>query len=950
MENPTPKLQEFVRWVREHVRGDEKGEAQTFAERLFQAFGHAGHKEAGATMEHRIKGGSRRGRTGFADLFWPPRMLLEMKKRGERLDLHYQQAFDYWLRLTPNKPKYVILCNFDEFRIYQFDQQLDYPVDTVTLDELPTRYPALNFLFPDERRPVFGNDRVAVTRQAADRVAAAFRLMLKFKEPRPKAQRFVLQCVVAMFAEDFDLLPRGLFTQLIDDCLKGGSSHLLIGGLFAQMNRREPAGGGPFKDVTYFNGGLFSTIEPVEMRVAELEALRAAAEEDWSKVEPAIFGSIFEQSMDAAERHAFGAHFTSAADIQKVVQPTIARPWREAIEAARTARELLDLRGRLLRYRVLDPACGSGNFLYIAYRELKRIESELMAKLARLASKEAARLGEGHVSAAQFFGIDINEFAVELAKINLSVAKALALREVRETTGDGGMMFAEERPLPLDNLDANIRRDDALFCEWPAADAIIGNPPFQAKNKMQKELGADYVRRVRQRYPEVPGRADYCVYWFRRAHDELRAGCRAGLVGTNTVRQNYSREGGLDHIVAKGGTITEAVGSQVWTGEAAVHVSIVNWIKGDAPGPKTIFIQTGNDADGPYEEHTVETINSSLSPLLDVAGAGRLRANMDSGCCAQGQTHGHEGFLLSPDEAAVIRRASTSKDVVHPYLIADELIGSPGGLPGRWCIDLNDCDDLLSAKSHAHAFAHVERAVLPDIKAKAEEERADTGRETGPRQNHFQRWWKFWRGRQDMLDAIANLPRYIACGRVTKRPIFDFVSSAIHPNDAVQVFPLPDDYSFGILQSGMHWEWFKSRCSTLKGDFRYTSDTVFDTFAWPQSPQPADVRAVADAAVALRALRRKVMKQNGWSLRELYRTLETPGKNPLRDAHQALDDAVRGAYLLGRKEDVLEFLLALNRKVSQAEAAGRPVQGPGLPACITDRSAFITDDCIRMPE
>jgi type II restriction/modification system DNA methylase subunit YeeA len=205
-------IRQFVDHVRT-LKGDEKGEAQVFCDKLFRAFGHAGYKEAGATLEEQVRGKGQR--TKFADLVWRPRLLLEMKSRGEKLQRHYGQAFEYWLQLVPQRPKYVVLCNFDEFWIYDFDAQLNDPVDVVAVEDLPQRYTALNFLFPEDRPPQFGNDRVAVTRAAADKVARVFKTLVARSEPRERAQRFVLQCVVAMFAEDAELLPRGLFSQAI---------------------------------------------------------------------------------------------------------------------------------------------------------------------------------------------------------------------------------------------------------------------------------------------------------------------------------------------------------------------------------------------------------------------------------------------------------------------------------------------------------------------------------------------------------------------------------------------------------------------------------------------------------------------------------------------------------------------------------------------------------------
>jgi hypothetical protein len=199
-----------------------------------------------------------------------------------------------------------------------------------------------------------------------------------------------------------------------------------------------------------------------------------------------------------------------------------------------------------------------------------------------------------------------------------------------------------------------------------------------------------------------------------------------------------------------------------------------------------------------------------------------------------------------------------------------------------------------------------------------------------------------------MIAAIRKLPRYVVCGRVTKRPIFEFVSSTINPNDALMVFPYDDDYSFGILQSGVHWGWFTNRCSTLKRDFRYTSNTVFDTFPWPQGPTASQVKAVAKASRELRELRRKLMATHKLSLRELYRSLDQPGEHPLRGAHEALDDAVREAYGMGKRVDALAYLFAPNERLAADEDAGVDIVGPGLPPTIRDRTPFVTKDRVTV--
>ena len=947
------RLQQFTDYVRS-LDGDEKGEAQVFLDRLFQAFGHGGYKEAGATLEDRVR---RKGRaTGFADLVWPGRVLVEMKKRGEQLQKHYDQARDYWFNLYP-KPRYVLLCNFDEFWIYDFDVQAE-PVDKVALGRLVERRAAFGFMLPEPETPLFENNRVEVTREAAEKVATVYNGLVDGGEEPDRARRFVLQCVAAMFFEDTGVLPGALLSHVVDDCLHGGADpYNLIGGLFQQMADPTPARGGRFAKVPYFNGGLYRDVEPVALDKDGLFALLQAARQDWRRVQPEVIGTLFQDIMDPEKRHASGAHFTHEADIQKIVQPTIVRPWRDRIDRASTLAGLQALRSELLQFRVLDPACGSGNFLYVAFRELKRLEIELIGKVAAAFSPAAVqRAGfakTSRVSVRQMYGLDHNAFAVELARVTLTIAKELAKREAAATADAEeadltGVLFDD--PLPLDDLSENIRQADALFTDWPAAEAVVGNPPFVSKNNMAPELGAAYVDRVRKAYPGVPGRADYCVYWIRKTHDHLQEGQRAGLVGTNTIRQNYSREGGLDYVVQNGGTITEAVSSQDWSGDAAVYVSLVNWIKGEAGETKRLLYQQGDGPADNLDLYEVDRIGPALSPEVDVTGAEDLAVNKSSDACYQGQTHGNKGFLLSPKEAAdMIRRDPRSIPAVRPYMTGRDMIAGEPPAPSRYVIDLNSADDVFEARQFGAAFEHVRREVLPDIQAKAEREREKSGKDTGPRQNHARTWWRHWRGRSELMTTLSGMDRYVACGQVTKRPIFGSVSSEINPNAQLIAFPLQDDYSFGVIQSAQHWAWFTARCSTLKGDPRYTITTVWNSFPWPQAPTLAQARAVAEAAVALRALRRSLMQRHGMSFRDLYRTLDEPGANPLRTAHARLDAAVRAAYGFAPEAEPLGALLALNHAVAAREAAGESVVGPGLPPAVPDPAPFITADCIEQP-
>ena len=954
-------LADFVKYAAT-LKGDEKGEAQVFCDRLFRAFGHEGYKEAGATLEDRV---ARKGKaTGFADLVWPGRVLIEMKKRGTALGSVYQQAVEYWQNITPNRPRYVVLCNFDEFWIYDFDVQVGEPVDVVSTANLENRANAFSFLLPAPKTPLFKNNRVDVTREAARRITLVWESLSKNTGiARADAQRFVLACVVAMFSEDADLLPRGFFSRLLIDAANttdADARYDLFEGLFRQMNSPTPAAGGRFAEVAYFNGGLFDGLKvPAQIKVGDASLLEQAAQENWSKVQPAIFGTLFQDFIEGTQRHTLGAHFTSELDVHKIVNPTIVRPWRERIEEVKTWEQGRALHGALTAFRVLDPACGGGNFLYVSYRELKQLELLLLERLHALDPDETLAYLEHSpsVSTRQFHGIDTNALSVELARVTLMIAKEMTVSEMRAAAKNGRSPLPPDWDvaLPLDNLDAQIVVGDSLFCAWPEVDCIVGNPPFQSKNKMQQEFGADYVARVREQYPDVPGRADFCVYWFRRAHERLKPGQRAGLVGTNTIRQNYSREGGLDYIVANGGTITDAVSTQVWSGDAAVHVSLVNWIKGAASGPFALSWQVGNRADSPFESRQLPFISSSLSESLDVASAVKLRTNADSGACYQGQTHGHEGFLLQPDEARVLLADPKNADVVRPYLIANDMLATHPSQPLRYVIDFGDRDQF-SAASYKKPFARVKELVLPTrTEAVEREEKRNESLKGGNKRgnqhhaNFLRSWWRLSYGRGEMMGELAKIPRYIVCGQVTKRPIFEFVSSKINPNAALLVFPLADDYSFGLLQSDLHWEWFRARCSTLKGDWRYTSDSVFDSFGWPQSATRAQALAVAEAGRALRVLRHEVMDKNEWSLRELYRHAEAPGDNPLKTAQARLDAAVRAAYGMNAQDEPLAFLLALNGALAAREAANQAVIAPGLPDKWAKDAAFFSDDCMSAP-
>ncbi|WP_026789209.1 DNA methyltransferase [Planktothrix rubescens] len=889
----TPEsLQKFIDFCKEHITGQERKEAQTFLDRFFKAFGYEGALEAGAKYEEAIKKGSQKGKTGFADLIWKPKVLIEMKQRGEDLNKHYAQAFAYWQRLVPNRPRYVILCNFDEFWIFDFDNQLDEPVDKVALINLVERASAFAFMELGNRTPVFRNNQVEITEIAARRMGELFTTLQQRLSKQTNseliAQRFILQCVLAMFAEDRGLLPQDLFIACVQDCLQNKlSSYDIIGGLFREMNQTGITPAGRYKGVDYFNGGLFSTIYPIDLTEKELEFLDVAGRQDWSKVRPAIFGNIFEGSVNKKDRHSYGIHYTSESDIMNIVRPTISQYWEERIEEANTLKKLHQLQLDLINYKVLDPACGSGNFLYIAYQELKRIEQLLIHKIMSKKTTNVDQLQISFVTPHQFYGMDLNPFAVELARVTLMIARKVAIDKFNLT----------EPALPLDTLDDNIVCKDALFSDWVKADAIIGNPPFLGGKKLRQELGDNYTEKVYQQFPEVKGQTDFCVFWFRKAHNNLDAQGRAGLVGTNSISQNVSRNASLDYIVSQNGFIYEAISTQVWSGEANVHVSIVNWSK---ENPAQYFL----------DNIQVSRISTSLTNQVSVENAKRLNGNKNysfESCQLAGKGFiineglAQEWILKDIKNQQVLKIMVDGKGLIYPFEKKD------------WVIDFNDMS-IEEASQYKLPFQRVKEKVKPD---------REECREKLRREN----WWLFSRPRPAMRKALQELSCYFAIPKIIKYILFQPVDISILPCEANMVIASEDFYILGILTSNIHRIWVKAQSSTLKGDTRYTNTTCFETFPFPQTPTKKIVEKIRETMIKLHEYRTEQMEKKQWGITKLYNNFFTESSSQLYKLHQQIDKLAMEAYGFNPDDDLLEKLLKLNLELAEKEERGEKIVG-----------------------
>ena len=468
-------------------RAHTKGAARAFVEGLMACFGW---EQVPGQLDCTLELGG--GESHDVGLWWPERkVLIDVRKPYVML----QAAWPELLKtcLAPGlRPRYVVFTNRRELQLYDTKKGREAPILNIDIEELPKYSEALAFLTRDWEpsqglAPIV--DVAQVSEQVASRVGVLYRSLLASGTPVEDAVHYVLQCITAMFAEDVGLLPKDAFTRRLYEAASGrASAQELLADLFGQMATRPSAP----REIRYFNGGLFCDPVSLDLTEEQLRTLTKASESNWTQVDPHIFGSVFEGIMSDQERHATGAHYTAREDIMLVVGPTIVEPWRRRIQDAKTLTDLKALREELGAFRVLDPACGSGNFLYVSYRELYRLETEL---LSRMRNEFPASQGKiswvSAIKTTNFYGIDINPFAVELARTTLNIAKKIAFDERHRVILDlyGQTELATDPSLPLDNLNDNVVCADALFMEWPEADAIIGNPPFLGGQKIRHDIG-----------------------------------------------------------------------------------------------------------------------------------------------------------------------------------------------------------------------------------------------------------------------------------------------------------------------------------------------------------------------------------------------------------------------------------------------------------------------------
>jgi len=561
------------------------------------------------------------------------------------------------------------------------------------------------------------------------------------------------------------------------------------------------------------------------------------------------------------------------------------------MQSAQGPHQLEEVLADLCRFVVLDPACGCGNFLYVAYRELRSLEHELKEQIAQ--SYAAAGLDRPDRELPSYpidnlRGIDIEPGVVLIARVTLWMGH----KQVADRYG------VAENPLPLVDL-SGIQVGDALAMPWPAADVIIGNPPFLGSQHLRGARGDAYIKWLQDAFGV--GVKDYCVYWFRKAHDHLRPGQRAGLVGTNSVSQNRARGASLDYVVAHGGVLTEAVSTQKWPGEAKVHVSLVNWVKRPAT-PPTGFILDGTAVSG---------ISAELRSTERTTGAvARLPTNR--GRCFQGPIPVGDGFILTAEEAAALhaRTEADYRAVVRPYLIGDDIVEDPRQHPRRWVIDF--------------AQLPLERAMRWPAALDIVRERVKPARDRNARKSRRERWWLFGEQAIGLRRAVEPLLRYIAGIAQGKRLLFAWQADSTCPSNLVNVFAFGDDYAMGVLSSYAHGRWARARSSTLEDRLRYTPTTVFETFPWPYPVSDDQRDRVAEASRRVIARRQQICAAGEFGLTRLYNLVDEGAYTDLERLHRELDEAVVAAYGWPRSvaqdaDELVQRLLARNREIAAGE-------------------------------
>ncbi|WP_200952969.1 MULTISPECIES: class I SAM-dependent DNA methyltransferase [unclassified Rhizobacter] len=788
---------------------------------------------------------------GFADVWKRGFFAWEYKSPGASLSDALDQLMQYAMPLE--NPPLLVVSDRIFFQIHT--HFTGYASECIAFghNEIiqPETRRTLRAVFSDPYSFRPNRSSIEITQDAAKSFAAIAERMQARGTPPHQAAHFLTQCLFCMFAQDAGLLRTDLFKSLTENKHDPEGLRRGLDRLFAVMRT-----GGDFgiENIAWFNGGLFEVVDVPVLTEEDLSALRAAACLDWRGLDPGIFGTLFERGLDPRKRRQLGAHYTDPATISKLVIPVVERPllaaWstvkveieqlmgsrdslREAAEripsttraeqakhsrtrglakvAEEQAQSLFNEYLEHLRdFRVLDPACGSGNFLYVALRTLKDIEHRVNLEAEGLGlHRQLPFTGPQNV-----LGLEVNAYAAELSRVTIWIGEL----QWRMQRGFGW----KSNPIldPLDQIECRdaLVNPDGSEAEWPTANVIVGNPPFVGDKKMRGELGDTETTNLRRVYAgRVPGGADLVCYWFEKARGQIeRAGLgAAGLVATNSIRGGKNREV-LGNVV-RTTRIFEAWSDEPWVNEgASVRVSLI------------AFGRDGGLAS--LNGKPVENIGSDLSPLAGKvdSGAPAARALLENNACAfQGPTKGGSfdvpGALARQWLSEPALDSASNSSVLLPWANGAAVTGR---WPDRWIIDFGE-RDLTQAAVHEGPFRHVHEVVRPERLSNAEK---------GTRE----RYWLFKRSGSDYKVAIQNLGRYLATPEVSKHRIFVWLPCTVAADKNLVVIAREDDTTFGVLQSRLHTVWSLKLGTSLEDRPRYTSISTFRTFPFPIGFTPAD--------------------------------------------------------------------------------------------------------------
>ena len=889
------------------------------------------------------------GGDGWADVWKRHCFAWEYKGQRANLDAAFAQLRQYALALE--NPPLLIVSDLRRFRIrtnwtnsvsrtYEFD--LDDLTDRAVRDRLKWA-----FSDPDRLRP--GETRHALTERAAASFATVAQALRARGHDPPVVAHFVNRLVFCMFADDVGLLPDHMFTRMLRQAQRTPEQFTELA---AELFRVMAAGGRVgFEAVAWFNGGLFDDGAALPLEAADLETVLAASDLDWAEIDPSILGTLFERGLDPGKRAQLGAHYTDRDKIMLLVEPVVIRPWLtewdvakadlaaalDRVEAAKSPavrtkrlnaaeRRYRAFLNRLRAFTVLDPACGSGNFLYLALQALKDLEHRVQLEAEALGFQRAfPEIGPANVK-----GLEINPYAAELARVSVWIGEIQWMRR-------NGFSESHDPILkPLDTIECRdaILTPDNTEPDWPEADVVISNPPFLGGKLLITTLGEDYVSKIFTTYAgRVPAEADLVCYWFEKAGQQIAAGkaTRAGLVATNSIRGHANRR--ALQAATETRRIFEAWSDEPWMIDgAAVRVSLVCFSRADDESV------SGARLDGqPVDEIYTDLTARCGGVGVDLTRVRRLPENV--GVALMGDTKGGP-FDVTGDQARKWLRlpanpnGRTNADVLKPWINGMDLTRRPAG---KWIVDFGWTMSAGNAALYEEPFRWVKEYVYPV-------------RQENRREAYREYWWRHVEPRPGMWRALEGLPRYIATPCVAKHRVFAWRDVRICPDHKLIVVARDDDTTFGILHSRFHEVWSLRLGSTHVDRPVYTPTTTFETFPFPPGLTPntpaadyaADPRAaaIADTAQRLVELRDRWLNPPEWvewlhepvpgyptrpvprdeaaatalktrTLTSLYNARPTW----LADAHAALDAAVATAYGWPAdisNDDALAELLALN--------------------------------------